>query len=358
MQLYHLSHIDLDGYGCQMVSREIYSQAFESAVSFYFYNANYGKEVGARLEQIYRQIKQNGITKDKTHILISDLNLTLDECKSLAQSVLELNLSGFQITFEVLDHHKSGQECAQAYEWYYLDTKRCATKIVYETLLARFGLCGSTQEWLKPMVEMINSIDLWQEGGFGFEFGKVAMRLIVECKELNRFMFDDEDRNYKLALLKESAKFLSQPKGEIALDNAILEMKKCFLGGSLTSDTLDNLASNFQCNLLAQKSEKCSVIYEEYRGFLSYSIGNISVLANLFLKNNPQFDFFMDISARGNVSLRANHQCDVSQLARKFFNGGGHTNASGGKIDGFKESFIYEDIKESVQTILKGEEYE
>lgn len=360
MQIYHLSHIDLDGYGCQMVSKEIYTHALDSVI-LYFYNANYGKEVGARLEQIYRQIKQNKAKNPKenqAHLLISDLNLTLEECERLVQSVLELNLNGFQVTFELLDHHKSGQECAQTYEWYHLDTQRCATQIVYNTLLARYGLHDSVQKWLEPMVRMINSIDLWQEEGFQFEFGKVAMRLIVECKELNRFMFDNEDRNYKLTLLKQSAKFLMQEKGEILLDNAILEMKKCFLNGSLLSDTLDNLASHFQCNLLAQKAEQCSIFYGKYRGFLSYSIGNISVLANLFLKNNPQFDFFIDVSARGNVSLRANHQCDVSLIARKFFNGGGHPNASGGKIDGFKESFVYEDIQECVQNILKGEEYE
>lgn len=135
-------------------------------------------------------------------------------------------------------------------------------------------------------------------------------------------------------------------------------MKKNFLNGSLLSDTLDNLVSQFQCNLLAQKAEQCRIYYGKYQGFLSYSIGNISVLANLFLKNNPQFDFFIDISARGNVSLRANNQCDVSLMAHKFFNGGGHANASGGKIDGFKESFIYEDIKECVQNILRGDEDE
>ena len=290
MQIYHLSHIDLDGYGCQMVSREIYTNAFahDPSLSLHFYNANYGKEVNARLEQIYREIKRTKTKNPKnnaTHILITDLNLTLEECDSLVQAVLELNLNGFQVTFELLDHHKSGQECAQKYTWYYLDTKRCATQIIYDTLLARYGLCDSVQKWLTPMVRMINSIDLWLEGGYAFEFGKVAMRLIVECKELNRFMFDGEDRHYKLALLKESAKFLPQEKGAILLDNAVLEMKKCFLKGNLLSDTLDNLVSNFQCNLLTQKAEQCSIYYGKYRGFLSYSIGNISVLANLFLKN-------------------------------------------------------------------------
>lgn len=351
MEVYHLSHIDLDGYGCQMVSREFYRQAFKGC-KVHFYNANYGKEVGARLEQIYQGIKTQSV-RSVAYILVSDLNLTLEECERLAQAVLELNLSGFHVTFELLDHHKSGQECAQKYSWYMLDTKRSATKIVYDTLLERYGICDSIKAWLEPMVAMINSIDLWLEDGFAFEFGKVAMRLIVEAKELNRFMFDDEDREYKLTLLRESAKFLLEGNGHILLDNAVLEMKKSFLKGSLLSDTLDNLASKYQSELLVQKAESCSVYWGEHRGFLSYSIGNISVLANLFLKNNPQFDFFMDISARGNVSLRANNACDVSLLAKKCFNGGGHPNASGGKIEGFKESFMYADIKACVQEILE-----
>ncbi|TLD82666.1 3',5'-cyclic-nucleotide phosphodiesterase [Helicobacter sp. MIT 11-5569] len=351
MQVYHLSHIDLDGYGCQMVSQEIYKNAFENPI-LYFYNANYGKEVIARLEQIYKQIKLQD-TGSKAHILVSDLNLTLEECQKLSQSVLELNLEGFQVSFELLDHHKSGQECAQKYDWYVLDTKRCATKIVYDTLLERYGLCDSIKVWLEPMVDMINSIDLWLENTTFFEFGKVAMRLIVEAKELNRFMFDDTDREYKLELLRNSAQFLKENNGHILLDNAILEMKKCFLKGSLLSDTLDNLVSYYQCELLRQKAESCSVYWGQYRGFLSYSIGNISVLANLFLKHNTQFDFFMDISTRGNVSLRANNACDVSLLAQKCFNGGGHPNASGGKIDGFKESFVYADIKANIQDILE-----
>ena len=347
MHFFHLSHIDLDGYGCQLVSNEFYKS---KASQIFFYNANYGKEVLARLEQIFRDIRKN---KVESHILISDSHLPLKECEELKKEILELNLNGYQVSYELLDHHKSGQECANKFEWYVLDTKRCATKIVYDTLLERFGLDESVRVWLEPMVEMINSIDLWNEEGFAFEFGKVAMRLIVECKEVNRFMFDDEDRAYKLALLRESSCFLGDEKGHILLDNAILEMKKRYLKGSLLSDTLDNLVSRFQNELLGQKADRCSLYCEKYRGFLSYGIGNISVLANLFLKTHADFDFFLDVSARGNVSLRANGNCDVSAIAKKYFNGGGHPNASGGKIEDFKESFIYEDIKDFVEQIFK-----
>ena len=85
------------------------------------------------------------------------------------------------------------------------------------------------------------------------------MRLIVECNELNRFMFDDEDRAYKLSLLRESSRFLGEERGHILLDNAVLEMKKCYLNGSLLSDTLDNLISHFQNKVLGQKASECTL---------------------------------------------------------------------------------------------------
>ena len=126
----------------------------------------------------------------------------------------------------------------------------------------------------------------------------------------------------------ESSRFLGEERGHILLDNAVLEMKKCYLNGSLLSDTLDNLISHFQNKLLGQKASECTLYCGEYRGFLSYGVGNISVLANLFLKTHTEFDFFLDVNARGNVSLRANGNCDVSVIEKKFFNGGGHFNAS------------------------------
>lgn len=353
MHIHHLSHIDLDGYGCQLVSSEIYKNI---ATKMFFYNANYGKEVMARIEHIIKNIKQN--KENKAHIIISDLNLTLSECQSLKDEIFELNLNGYSVSFELLDHHKSGAECAAKYEWYVLDTTRCATKIVYDTLSARYEVLDLTKSWLSPMVDMINSVDLWCENSYAFEFGKVAMRIIAECREFSRFMFDDDDRGYKLHLLKESSKILGLNNNYIELDNSILGIKKRYLGGELNSDSIDNLISNFQNKLLSKRAESSLVYCDGYRGFLSYGLGSISVVANLFLKTNCDFDFFIDVNTRGNVSLRANNKCDVSAIASKYFEGGGHFNASGGKIEGFKESFLYDDIKVMIEEIFKGDKYE
>ncbi|PAF42308.1 3',5'-cyclic-nucleotide phosphodiesterase [Helicobacter sp. 11S03491-1] len=357
MQVHHLSHIDLDGYGCQLISRHFFK-------NIYFYNANYGKEVLARINAIINHInhspetllesKFNSKTQTKFLILITDLNLSLPEAKYLQERVDEMKLSGKDVEILLLDHHISGEESAKIYHWYYLDINRCATKITYETLKEKYPLlCPSDEKWLTPMAEMINSVDIWKEKGFGFEFGKVAMSMISSSNELNRFMFDTDHRDYKLNLLKQAKDYLLLQGGEVKFDNEIFKLKKIALGGNPDLQTMDNIASFAQVNLLSKKKDQCTIIYRDKKGFLSYSMGGISVLANLFLAKNPEFDFYIDVNPKGNISLRANGKCDVSMMSKEFFNGGGHKNASGGRIEGFKESFLYEDIKLQIQRILQ-----
>jgi oligoribonuclease NrnB/cAMP/cGMP phosphodiesterase (DHH superfamily) len=51
--------------------------------------------------------------------------------------------------------------------------------------------------------------------------------------------------------------------------------------------------------------------------------------------------------------LRANGKVDVSQMALKLANGGGHPNASGAKFEDFTETINYEDVKHYIQEKLK-----
>lgn len=367
MQVYHLSHTDLDGYGCQFIAKEFFK-------NITFYNANYGREVLVRINAILDTITHSSqnlstllsqkfgkskkspasnASQDKFLVLITDLNLTLSESNYLQQRIEELKINGVDVELLLLDHHISGQECADKYEWYYLDSTRCASKITFDTLILREKMLDSTREkWIRNASEMINSVDIWLEDGYKFDFGKVAMGAISGSFELNRFMFDEEHRFYKFAILESAREFLEQPNGEVAFDNALYEIKKRALGGNPQTETMDTITSNAQVKLLSQKKDSCTIFYNDKKGFLSYSMGGVSVLANLFLRTNKEYDFYLDVNPRGNVSLRANGNCDVSEMSRELFNGGGHKNASGGKIEGFKESFSYVDIKSQIEYIL------
>ena len=125
MKVFHLSHIDLDGYSCQLISKRCFEQ-------INYYNSNYGKEIDQRLEQIIMDIERD--IHGENLILITDLNLTLSQAKKLVKMADE---SIKDIDILLLDHHKTGADCAKKYEWYHLDVKRCATKITYDYFLEK-----------------------------------------------------------------------------------------------------------------------------------------------------------------------------------------------------------------------------
>lgn len=104
--------------------------------------------------------------------------------------------------------------------------------------------------------------------------------------------------------------------------------------------------------MLTKNRDKMSIKYGDYKGILTYNIGNVSIIGNDFLKTNPDYDFFMDITSRKTISLRADGKIDVSKMAARIGNGGGHPNASGGLLNSFKDSFVYDNIKKQVADIL------
>jgi len=333
--LHHLSHTDLDGYSCQMVSAHYFD-------SIQFYNSNYGKEINECFNQILASIQTS--TSQKHVILITDLNLTMDQAKEFESKV---NICDKEIMMFVLDHHKTGQECADAFEWYFLDSSRCATKITYDFFSALYG----KDEKLSKYVDVVNSVDIWLENEPEFELGKVCMGLVSGAKEVNKVMFPDENSQYIFSLLNKAQEYFSCKEAHIALDDAIHSMKKSFFV-STKNDTLSNLVSAYNVILLTQNKEKMQISYKEYKGILTYNIGNVSVIGNDFLTANPDMDFFMDITSKKTISLRSNGKVDVSKIAAQIANGGGHHNASGGLLSNFKDAFIYDNIKSQVMSII------
>ena len=342
--IYHLSHTDLDGYSCQLVM----SYTPHTIKS---YNANYGAEVRSRLEEILDEIKSSD---KEAIILITDLNLTMDEARWLDREVNQLNDKGRDIKITLLDHHGSGQESANKFNWYYLDTTRSGTKITYDYAKENFEL--NDEAWISKYVDIVNAVDLWkQEEPFNFEFGKVCMRLISETRELNRVTFGDDDRFYKLSLLQKAVEFIDKERANIALDDAIHMMKKEFFKEE-DDDTLDNLSTAYIVNLLGQKTDQMTIYYKGYKGFLSYGVGNTSIVGNGFLTKYDEYDFIVDVSSRGTMSFRANNKVSVSQIAKEWVDGGGHPNAAGGRIIGFKEQYRYDKVKEQILKLIADKE--
>ncbi len=338
MRVYHLSHIDLDGYGCQYLSTKVFE-------NINCYNANYGAEIGARLEEIFEDIKKN--TEEEKLILITDLNLTTKECRALER---EANILGAKL--KLLDHHLTGLSASENFEWYYLDDSRSATKITYDWLKDEFGFDKDKE--FEKIVEAINAIDIWIEQSPYFSYGKVLLGMISGAKEINRVLFPDEDREYKLTLIDLAKKVLDKfdlKDAPIILDDSLHSNKKDFFI-SEKNDTKDNLVAEYMTKLLSKNKDKMTINYGSYKGILGYNIGNTSLIGNAFLVANPDYDFYMDVSSRGTFSLRSNNKLDVSKMAQVIGSGGGHPNASGGKIEGYKDSFVYSKLKEFIQDYI------
>ena len=345
MNVHHLSHIDLDGYSCQLVMKY-------TPYSITNYNANYGAEVRSKLDLILENIKKSKV-KDAT-ILITDLNLTADESRWLNSEVIRMNDQGIKVTITLLDHHGSGEESAKKYKWYFLDVERCATKIMYDYAKENFEF--DEPEWMNAYVNVVNAVDLWiQEEHDNFEYGKVCMRLVTETRELNRVMFATEDSNYKLSLLLEATKYIGKENAPILLDEKIHSIKKEFFKED-KDNTLDNLATKYVVKLLGAKKSTNTIYYKGYRGFLSYGVGNTSIVGNGFLTAYPDYDFIVDVSYRGAMSLRAADKVSVAQISKEWANGGGHPNAAGGRIMGFKEQYRYDKVKQQIEMLISDKE--
>lgn len=345
--IYHLSHVDLDGYSCQLVMREAYN-------NMEFFNANYGAEVGERLNEILEVIRDK---KESASILITDLNLTMDESIWLSKEIEKLrDYEKIDVKLQLLDHHGSGEDSAKKFDWYFLDTQRSATQITYDYALENFEFPDDTKIWLPPYVAIVDAVDLWhQEKHDAFEYGKVCMRLVTETRELNRVMFAKEDRAYKLALLYEAAQILPLDNSNILLDDTIHALKKNYFRKD-HDDTLDNLGTAYIVELLGKQKTDNTIYYKGYKGFLSYALGNTSIIGNAFLTTFDEYDFIVDVGPRGTMSLRANNKVNVSLIAKEWAGGGGHPNASGGRINGFKEQFRYDKVKQQIQNIIDDNE--
>lgn len=345
MKLFHISHTDLDGYGCQLITKEFFKDGF-------FFNANYGVEVKLSIKKALEEITK--YENEEILLIISDLNLTFQESKDLDNEVNKLIENGFRIKLQLLDHHISGKKSADVFSWYFLDDKRCATKIVYDYICKEFGAFDNlTTKWLSPLVNAINAVDIWlEEEKENFEFGKVLMSMITKVREINSVLFPDLNREFKFYLLKEGAKFLDLENGYIKLDNEVHFIKKEFLKLTLKDDTLDNLSAYYLVKTLDDVKEDLTVKYKEQKGLLTYCLGSISIPANAFLKANKDYDFFIDINKKGNASFRADGKLDVALLASKLANGGGHVNASGGKFEDFKETIDYLEVRTYIQNKL------
>lgn len=367
-KIYHLSHTDLDGYGCQAVVEHFRTGTYQKyrnsskgkephiKLDVEYFNSNYGEEITKTLTYIFKLMKiyrERGNT-DEMLLLITDLNLTEEQAK-----FVEENINGLENTEVVLlDHHISGKDVAKDRKWYRLDTTSSGTMLTFLYFFKMFYPDTERSENdIMSLAKIVNAYDLWQEHKekefaigkiFSFYLNSVNhyvprkiyqqhhdgivrdLVFYVSYNYPNDKMVYDLFRHVIIEYVKDAYELLSYPE---SLQDAIeLIDVKCIL-------------AELDCSVSDRATILNSVGVPPYRDNhvvlelgVYYSDKHISSsVMNKVLKEKPELFGLMVINPSGTASLRSTGKLDVSKIA-KLLGGGGHLCASGCKFERKDES--------------------
>jgi hypothetical protein len=323
-----VSHIDLDGYGAQFILKE-YLFIDE------YINLNYGDLLDYFTKLNYSDYKE---------IFITDLNL--DKETAL---LLDTKAKEHSINLVLIDHHGSGQEQADTYNWYFLNTDYCGAYNTWTYCKEHFSLQNpSREELVEEVAQVVDILDMWRK----------EHKLFNRSTYLSNCIFDNpiENQNLKrefnfrlIEVLSPALKELSTEKIEsLGLSNQILLdlLRDFYKEYNLEFNpdvplkiksilTLIPSINNFK--LLEEKSK-----YGTVRVYRLSSSSAQYCFDYLLDKEENQDIIFMNVGIRGNVSVRSRNSKAV-EIA-KLFDGGGHPDASGAFIKpGLAQDYQHKD---------------
>ena len=217
----------------------------------------------------------------------------------------------------LVDHHL---EPPQDFDLMISDTGSSSTAFLIYNILEQLGWAGTMPYAVAEALYVGISTDTGN-----FTFGNLTADLFravaalvekgVDTPKLNIAIYD----NYSADRMRLMGYVLNEK----------MEFMPAYRAAYMTLNKEEQLKYNFQPG--------------DSEGFvnLPLSIKNISLTA-----------FFIQTKDCIKVSLRSQGDIDVNMLARKYFNGGGHKNAAGGKFFDSMESAV-QTFKKAVQTELK-----
>jgi len=341
--LYHLSHNDLDGYGCQYMTTSVFKKN-------YCYNTNYN-EVNENLNLIFSELLKN---KNKKYLLmITDVNLTIENATKLNNFVR--GNKNIDVKIVLLDHHISGKDVAEKYSWYYLDKTRCATRLTYEWLLNNNLLNEKQIKIFNYFSSVVNTQDIWLENDVLFNKGVFLSNVVFNFLKYPEILIDFK-RNHIFHMITNVLKLFNKNKTIEFIETKLYSIAKTFLNKKIESLYYDNkdiefkvkLARHFYLLYLAHINQNVEIIeIEGKKGkfLFSFDSNSFQYVSNYYLHEQNDIDFMCHVSSDLKMSLRSRNDTDVSYIAKKYFLGGGHKNASGAylmDIDFFKNKKITE----------------
>lgn len=321
--LYHLSHTDLDGYGAQYMIRQ-------AGIRAKFYNADY-RDVPQVLATIFDEIDA---AREPASVLITDLNLTIDQANWMLRRRRKLKLP---VQLQLLDHHATGAECADKFDWYHLDTDRCATKLAFESVSAL--MAEPQRDWMRRRADFVDVGDRWLKESPDFRRSIYLIGLIMQDDQLAPPLADLK-RIYRFHLIEGFFKALEEGATLEEIERGLYDLRKQFLKGRVEkrvyADSELPLADKFH-KLSAEVLDPDSIPMLEIDGyragvFLNWPHDVWRGVIMELMENQKRMDMAIGVRGNGKLSLRANPGVDVGQIAARYFGGGGHPGAAGGEL--------------------------
>ena len=318
----HITHTDLDGYGCLFVS----SMKFND---LQYYNLNYSET-----KNIPELIKDTNYDK----IYITDLNLKEDTIK-------ELNKFN---NIVIVDHHIWNYDYKK-YEniEFHIDTTKCATMLYYELV--------SNLKSIKNTIELINIYDLWKTDDKYFEVANILNDWFYELLKDEK-IFDNKLRVDLITTLLYRFSNLFEDLTEKYITDYLVEELEKRKSSFIRDIIISRLNEPISNKMLLAKMQLKS--YEEFTEVNNFKISNISsdifqIISSLYLDENDD-KICINFQRKANddltgfintISIRSRN--NKAREIAKMFGGGGHPNAAGAVVDLSYEELIkmLEDLK-------------
>jgi hypothetical protein len=343
----HLSHTDLDGYGSQYVMNFIKTI---KNLNIEYFNVNNYNETEKIFKSIFKLIL-NQYSNKKILLLITDLSIKENIAKRMNNFIKGNNID---LTYQVLDHHKTGLDISKENEWYKIDTNKCGTSLTVDFILENSNINKEITNYLKFIGNFIESHDLWKKDDLFFHHSNFLADLIYNfyfIDNLNddkrQFIFNYiyiftgsiiDNKNIKLIELEmKLPEILNKVLILLNLDKTIINNPSIrTLNKLIYFQSLKYKRTEESKEILTLNNDiKFIVVHNFNSSFFQY-------FSHYYLEDNRKIDFIINIKNNGSMSFRTiKKNIDVEKIAKIFDkNGGGHKEAAGCKIK-FQNKNIY-----------------
>ena len=331
--LIHISHNDLDGYSCQYITNNI------DFISKQYYNINYN-EILPTLNQVFAYMLKN---KEKEFLfLITDISMKSDSLKKIT-NFLKGN-KHLKIDTKIIDHHIDTKLLDES-PIVFASIDYCSTKLTY--LIYKNYV--KNKEKMKEFSDIVNAYDLWLEKNEYFITSKFLNNIIFSFIKYPD-QLKSEKRNHIFKYINKFLKRLNENESLTKIQDKLFKDNRKIALNSINKKTNNKnmvyeeimffIYFNKLKPIIKNEFELINFNYKDnkYNLYICYNWdSNVFQNVSHYMLNNKLCNLVINLKENKTLSFRSKDKINCQIIAKDFFNGGGHKNASGAYFDKMPE---------------------